>query len=263
MSEKTPLVSVVMPAFNAAELIGPTLESVISQSFGDWELLVVDDCSKDSTREVVQAWADKDSRIKLITLPSNFGGPAGPRNEGVRLARGQYVAFLDSDDIWHPEKLRLQLQVLQEQGGDFACSRMRDFVKESEIEFCAVSDLRLQSVKFFQQSIRTRIPTSSVIVSRAVLLQFPFNEQREYRAVEDYHCWLRILQAGHVAIKLNIPLLHYRKVEGQISGSKVEMAKKVFMVHREYPGRSIFSALIMTVGHVVGALYVRLIKKEL
>ena len=114
MSEKTPLVSVVMPAFNAAELIGPTLESVISQSFGDWELLVVDDCSKDSTREVVQAWADKDSRIKLITLPSNFGGPAGPRNEGVRLARGQYVAFLDSDDIWHPEKLKTQVGFHQE-----------------------------------------------------------------------------------------------------------------------------------------------------
>ena len=262
-AETTPLVTVVVPAFNAERLIGVTIESVVAQSFTDWEMLVVDDCSSDRTSEVVDKWSRKDERIRLISLPRNFGGPAGPRNEGVRQARGRYVAFLDSDDIWHPEKLHLQIQVLQNNNVDFVCSKMSDFSDESEISFCKADSFSLKSINFSQESYRNRIPSSSVIASTELLRRYPFNQDLRYRAVEDYHCWLRLLEGGACCLKLQLPLLHYRKIEGQISGSKISMVRKVFMVHREYPGRKIVSSFLMTIGHVVGAVYVRLIQKKM
>ncbi len=260
MENTLPVVSVVTPSWNAEALIGKTIESVIEQSFTNWEMIIVDDCSSDGTREVVQGWCDRDPRIRLIALPENFGGPAGPRNAGVHAAKGKYVAFLDADDIWHPEKLALQLRLLEEQGGVFACSAMVDFTDDRHIQFPQFDHLRFGVVKFNQQSIRNRIPTSSVIALRELLLQHPFEESVRYRAVEDNHCWLRILESGAVCHKLLLPVLNYRKVDGQISGSKLEMAKKVFMMHREYPGRSLPAALLMTFTHVCGAVYLRIFK---
>lgn len=131
-SNPVPKISIVTPSYNAEGLIGSTIESVIRQSFSDWEMLIVDDCSNDGTREVVSEWSEKDSRIRLISLPENFGGPAGPRNVGVREAKGQYVAFLDADDIWHPSKLALQLQLAEKHRADFVCSEMIDFIDEEE-----------------------------------------------------------------------------------------------------------------------------------
>ena len=256
-----PKISIVTPSYNAEVLIGSTIESVIRQTFQDWEMLVVDDCSRDGTRDVVSECSEKDSRIRLIPLPENFGGPAAPRNVGVREAKGQYVAFLDADDIWHPNKLALQLQLIEKHGADFVCSEMADFVDDEEILFPEFFESDFREVNFLQQSIRNRIPTSSVLASRELLLSIPFEESIRYRAVEDNHCWLRILESGTPCLKLKLPLLHYRKVEGQISGSKVEMAKKVFMMHREYPGRSILAAMLMAGTHVLGALYVRILKK--
>lgn len=254
-------VTIVTPAYNAERLIDSTIQSVVNQTFDDWEMLVVDDCSTDGTREIVQKWAEKDPRIKLIALSANFGGPAGPRNIGVREASGKYVAFLDSDDIWHPRKLEIQLQVLSKSNASFVCSQMKDFTSEQEISFDSIERYDLEEVSFKQQSLRARIPTSSVIVERDLLKATPFVEGINYKAVEDYHCWLRILERTPKCIKVRAPLLFYRKIEGQISGSKMAMMKKVFMVHWDYPGRSLSEAVFLTLTHVLGGLYFRFIKK--
>ncbi|GAA0556667.1 glycosyltransferase family 2 protein [Halomonas salifodinae] len=256
-----PKVSVITPAYNAENLISRTIESVIDQTFSDWEMIVVDDCSSDSTSKVVEAWARKDSRIQLKTLNKNFGGPAGPRNIGVQAARGDYIAFLDADDIWHPRKLEVQIKVAFQCESDFVCSKMKDFSSEDEVAFSDVASYNLDKISFFQQSFRARIPTSSVLVRKELVTLHPFREEIAYKAVEDYHCWLRILDEKSSCIKIGVPLLFYRKVEGQISGSKLYMMRKVFMVHREYPGRSSAKAVFFTFSHVVGAVYSRLIKK--
>lgn len=256
-----PKVSVVTPAYNAEALITRTIQSVIDQTFNDWEMIIVDDCSTDNTRDIVEAWSAKDSRIRLISLEKNFGGPAGPRNVGVEQAQGEYIAFLDADDIWHPRKLELQVAVLERSTSDFVCSRMEDFISEENIQFADVGTYDLEAVSFSQQSIRARIPTSSVVARRELLCAHPFEELISYKAVEDYHCWLRMLQSTPTCLKLSVPLLYYRKIEGQISGSKIYMMKKVFMVHLDYPGRSFPAALFLTLTHVLGGFYFRFIKK--
>src|SRR5690606_34933711 len=105
INSRSPLVTIITPAYNAAAHIASTVQSVRNQTHQDWEMIVVDDASVDSTREVVSELSTKDSRIRLISLPRNHGAPATPRNIGIQQARGKWVAFIDADDIWHPQKL--------------------------------------------------------------------------------------------------------------------------------------------------------------
>ena len=106
------LVSIISPAYNAAAFIEQAVKSVQAQDYQNWEMLITDDCSNDNTREIVAALNKIDPRVKLIKQPKN-GGPAAARNASVLAATGRYVAFLDSDDWWLPEKLGRQLEFMQ------------------------------------------------------------------------------------------------------------------------------------------------------
>ncbi|WP_407315699.1 glycosyltransferase family 2 protein [Pseudomonas sp. nanlin1] len=256
-------VSIITPSYNAEKLIGRTIQSVLDQTFSAWEMIVVDDCSTDGTREVVQGYASKDPRIKLVALPQNKGAPAAPRNVGVSQATGDWIAFLDADDIWHPQKLELQMLALKREGAAFSCSQMKDFTDDRLLEFPPVEEVGYERVSFCKQQWKGRIPTSSVVLNRALMLKFPFNEDIRYKAVEDYHCWLRILQSTGDSIKLRYPLLSYRRIVGQISGSKKYMLERMYMVHREYPGTSPLKAVIFTLTHALGGFYYRILRKGL
>ncbi|MGK3116956.1 glycosyltransferase [Pseudomonas corrugata] len=257
------LVSIIMPSYNAEALIGKSIQSVIDQAYDDWELIVVDDCSKDSTRQVVQSFVEKDSRVKLIPLDRNNGAPAAPRNIGVRNATGSWIAFLDADDIWHPEKLTLQMDALEKHNVSFCCTQMKDFTDDKLLSFQSVGTVGCEQISFAKQRIKGRIPTSSVVLKKEVMLRFPFNEDIRYKAVEDYHCWLRVHEAVGESIKLSYPLLSYRRIAGQISGSKKYMLERMYMVHKEYPGTSSVQAAFYTLTHALGGFYYRVLRKGL
>lgn len=264
MSEvKQVLISIVTPSYNAEKLIGRTIESVQAQSYENWELIVVDDCSKDNTCEVVRGYAALDSRIRLVPLSKNNGAPAAPRNSGVKNAVGEWVALLDADDIWHPRKLELQLKAMEQAGVDFSCTQMCDFTDETTLVFAEPGKIGCERISFAKQQLKGRIPTSSVMARKSVLLEFPFNEDIRYKAVEDYHCWLRIHQALGESIKLEYPLLCYRRIQGQISGSKKYMLERMYMVHKEYPGTTSIQAAWFTLTHALGGFYYRILKKGL
>ncbi|WP_369992134.1 glycosyltransferase family 2 protein [Pseudomonas xanthosomatis] len=258
-----PAISIITPSYNAERLIGRTLQSVLEQSWQDWELLVIDDCSKDGTRSVVEGYAARDPRIRLIALDKNNGAPAAPRNIGVGEAKGQWIAFLDADDIWHPEKLALQMAAVKRHPGEFYSTQMRDFTDDSTLVFAPVGSASAEPVSFAQQRVKGRIPTSSVLLSRELMLRFPFNEDIRYKAVEDYHCWLRILQSGVQHWKVQYPLLSYRRIVGQISGSKKYMLERMYMLHREFPQTSGLQAAIYTLSHAAGGFYYRVLRKGL
>ena len=118
-SMQKPLVSVIMPAYNAEKYISKAIASVQQQTIENWELIVIDDCSGDGTAEVVAGFAQADSRIRFLKNEQN-SGVARTRNRGIEVCTGEYVAFLDSDDIWHPEKLECQIKCLQENNGDLS-----------------------------------------------------------------------------------------------------------------------------------------------
>jgi teichuronic acid biosynthesis glycosyltransferase TuaG len=232
------LVSIIVPAYNAEKHIEQTIRSVKAQSYYQWELLVVDDGSRDNTRKIVRHYAKGDSRIRLLVLKKNSGAPAVPRNFGVKAARGEWVALLDADDIWHPKKLELQMGALKASGAVFCSTQMLDFVDEKSIHFSEPENPEIMTISFFKQLRRFRTPTSSVMLKRTLLLNFQFNEDPRYKAREDLDCWLRIHEHIGKSIKLLCPLLYYRIVRGQISGAKWRMVKRTFMVLDEFRLRS-------------------------
>lgn len=107
------LVSIIIPTYNSEKFLDRTISGVINQSYQNWELIIVDDCSKDKTVDIVRSWEKKDSRIRFVGLRFNSGGPAHPKNIGFKEARGEYIAFLDHDDEWLPEKLEKQVAFLE------------------------------------------------------------------------------------------------------------------------------------------------------
>jgi len=257
------LVSIITPSYNAAKFIANTIESVTNQSYNNWELIIVDDCSTDNTTDIVKSYLEKDSRIRLIMLDNNSGAPARPRNIGISQASGKWIALLDSDDIWHPEKLERQLKTMHDFAARFSCTQMSDFYDDKSISFSSPGAIGCENISFRMQQLKGRIPTSSVIVDKILALKHTFNEDQRYKAVEDYHCWLRILEETKGCIKLKYPLLYYRRVDGQISSSKTYMFKRIFMVHNEYPGGSAIKATLLTFTHILGGIYFRMIMKGL
>lgn len=234
MSKRSPRVSVVMPAFNAEGYLSQSVASVIAQSEQDWELLIVDDASTDRTFSIAESFARADLRIRAIRSPRNFGGPAGPRNIGVREATAEWIAFLDADDLWHPEKLRIQLGQLHATRAQFCSSAMFDFMDGQAVNFSTPRSQAFHRIGFLSQLVKFRTPTSSVVCSRSLLLRHPFNESPSYKAREDMDCWLACIEEVGDSIKIREALVAYRKSANQISRGKFRILLRHFHVLRHY-----------------------------
>jgi teichuronic acid biosynthesis glycosyltransferase TuaG len=262
-----PRVSVVMPAYNAQKYIAATIDSVLAQDFRNLELLVIDDCSTDATAAIVRQYSTRDPRVRLIALAKNRGAPAGPRNVGVREARGEWVAFLDADDIWFSGKLTYQLRALQESGAQFCSTRMVDFQDERELRFTLPGKAGIERIGFLKQLIKFRTPTSSVVVRRELIVRHPFNESMSFKAREDLDCWLHCHEELRWSVKVAHPMVGYRINPGQISGRKWTMLKRHYHVLREYrfqSGAALgMGAAFFTASHFLFALYYRLLKRGL
>lgn len=233
-----PQVSVVIPSFNSERYIRQTVESVRRQTFTDWELIVVDDGSTDGSPAIVETSAGQDDRIRLVRLERNAGRPAVPRNAGVRAAQGAYVAFLDADDLWHPQKLEIQLRHMRACGVRFSSTETRHF-RDTPVaampRTVSFDDLAVTAVDHRRLLRKNIIPTSSVVTERALLERNPFIEDPRYKAIEDYHCWLTLHQHEiGFSHKLLAPLVYYRLADSSISRSKFAMLRKNYMLYSEY-----------------------------
>ena len=193
--EYQPLVSVVIPTYNAQHYIGQTIQSVLQQSYTNWELLIVDDCSTDSTADVVSAFAARDRRIRLTSLEANSNLPAVPRNRGVSEARGDLIALLDHDDLWFKHKLRRHV-LAHKHNQDLAMTHsvLMDFPGK----FTSRAILTLPTPHHPMTSAtrlrawNTVTCSSAVVKADALAFLGPFNESPDLRAIEDYELWLRI-----------------------------------------------------------------------
>lgn len=235
------LVTVIIPAYNAAKYIAETIHSVLRQSYKNFEIIVVDDCSQDNTEKIVRNIAVEDKRIRFISLDKNSGGPATPRNTGVVQAAGEFVAFLDADDIWHLDKLKVQMDIIEKKQLDFCATGMFDFFDGAQVDFEEFDEKEINGVSVCYRGQRKKctIPTSSVVCKKRLLSMFPFCEEPAYKAVEDYDCWLKILKSGCKAQKLEVNLVGYRINDDQISAAKFSMFKKIWMINRKYDGWNI------------------------
>ena len=220
------LVSIVTLAFNAARFVTETIASVRAQTHADWEMLVVDDCSCDDTAATVESVAAIDARVRLIRHTSN-GGPARARQTAIDAAGGRYIAFLDSDDLWLPEKLERQLAFQTERRAALTFTEFR------RIDADAAKTGRLirvpDQLRYQDLLCNTAIATSTVIVDRE--LAGPLRMAQTY--YDDFALWLDILRRGFVAHGLAADLMRYRVLGKSVSRNKVRSARMVWRVYRD------------------------------
>lgn len=274
---QAPLVSVVIPCFNSSATIEQTIESVLAQSITDLEVIVCDDGSTDATAKLVDSISQRDPRVSFSAADENFGGPAVPRNRGIALSRGEWIAFLDSDDLWMEDKLKLQIAIASKIRADFICSGIEDFwgdLRDDELlgrpleEDWETVTKRLAYRKLL---LNNTIPTSTVLIKNHLLRKngFQFIEDKSFIAVEDYELWLRILSFPDIsAAKISRPLVFYRRAETSISKNKFNMFLKVRRVVKgELKSRSLIVRQLLMVfystSYVLMSFYYRLIKRSL
>ncbi|MDC7286906.1 glycosyltransferase family 2 protein [Blautia schinkii] len=210
----TDLVSVVTPVYNAGKVIDKTLESIFNQTYKKIEIVLVDDCSKDNSREVIEKYKEKHPEILYYCQETNQGAGAA-RNKALELAKGQYVAFLDADDMWHPEKIEKQINLLKKKNGAFSYTAIQ-MVDENDNVVKTKRKVKEQ-VDYNFLLHNTMIATSTVVVDRTKLGDFRMPLRR---GGQDYATWLMLLRDGTIAYGINEALEDYRV------GNKDSLASK-------------------------------------
>lgn len=216
--EEDSLVSIITPAYNAEKTIIETMNSVMAQTYQNWEMIIVDDLSSDSTTFIVEKYIEQDRRIKLIKLQAN-SGVAYARNVAINNAKGQYIAFLDSDDTWIEDKLTLQISFMKENNIYFSFTQYRQF-KIAVDNIGKLIDVPA-CVKYRDLLRVNSIPCSSVVLDRNVIKEVKFPQKKH----EDYILWLSILKNDINAYGLKQDLMRYRVSNNSISGNKFKAAQ--------------------------------------
>lgn len=231
-------VSIIMPTYNCGPYIADSIRSVQAQTYENWELFVVDDCSTDNTRSEVEAFL-KDPRIHYFCLPKN-GGPAAARNEALRQARGEYIAFLDSDDVWLPEKLMCQLVFMRENDYFFTCTGYRKMDENGHLSDTMI--LPHKSVGYWKTYyLSNPIGNSTVIYDRRHFgdRQVPMILKRN-----DFALWLQLLRDGSVCYGMEDILTNYRVRSQSVSSTKLRLAKYHWELYRRVEKKSLLTSAL-------------------
>ena len=222
-----PLVSVIMPAYNAQEYIEEAIRSVQQQTVTDWELLVLDDGSQDETAAIVERLACKDPRIRFLPNDHNMG-TARTRNRGLDLSRGQYVAFLDSDDVWLPTKIEQQINALVSEDADMVYTSY-SIVGNDGVP-CCDDFLVLDKVSLEDMLRRNEIGCSTVLLSQRAQQRYRFPVDFYH---EDYALWLKMLRDGAVAVGVTDILVRYRFHANSRASNKLRSAIRRWHIYRD------------------------------
>lgn len=233
------IISIIVPVYNVENFITETMESVRVQTYTHWELLLIEDGSSDRSAEIIEAYAEKtgDKRIRLIRQPSNLGA-ARARNRGVAQARGRYIAYLDADDLWHPEKLKRELAFLKAKNAAFVFTGY-EFADEQGRGTGKI--VRVPETLNYRQALKnTTIFTTTVMFDMEKISK----EELEMPVIksEDTALWWKILRSGHIAYGLDENLASYRRAGRTLSSNKLEAVRRIWNLYRKAEGMGIFSS---------------------
>lgn len=231
------LVSVIMPAYNSEAFIAESIQSVIDQVYTNWELFVIDDASTDATKKLVRQFMDKDERIRLLENKDNLG-THHTRNKGIRAATGDFIAFLDADDQWKPEKLLKQLKVLQAENVA-ACFSSYDLIAEDGEKL----NKKVQALPLldYEKLLKANYVGNLTGIYNARVLGKIYCPDILKR--QDWALWLKVIEEGGPMEGIQESLAIYRLRKNSISQNKLEMLRYNFKVYHRILGYDFFSSI--------------------
>lgn len=246
------LVSIITPTYNCAHFIAETINSVLAQTYSDWEMIIVDDCSSDNTKEIVEQYLKDDDRVQYYCLPKNSGA-AEARNEALRRAKGKWIAFLDSDDLWTPDKLEKQIQFMESNAYDFSYTQYEEIDKEDNPLGVKISGPKhINKIGIFSYCWPGCL---TVMYNREKigLIQIP-----NIKKNNDYAMWLKATKMADCHL-LPENLAKYRKRTGSISsGSYTSLIKWHYFLFRQVEYKSRPIAALLTANNLFWGLFKKL-----
>lgn len=211
------IVSIITPCYNSARYISNTIESVLNQTYPYWEMIIVDDSSRDNTREVIEEYCKQDSRIRLICLEKNSGSATVPRNRAIEEAKGRFIAFIDSDDLWKEDKLEKQLTFFDDSNVAIVYS---NYEKIDELgNRCGRVIMAPKSSTYRQLLFGNVIGCSTAVYDTLKTGKLYFLNEGH----EDYILWLSILKKGYLAVNSQSCLVAYRVRKNSLSSNKLKV----------------------------------------
>lgn len=221
-----PLVSIITPVYNAERFLSDTIKSVQNQTYKNWEILLIDDCSKDNSAQIIKEFQKYDNRIKYIKLKKNSGASVS-RNEGIRNAKGRFIAFVDSDDVWKPEKLEIQIKYMLKENLGFTFTSYRYMKENGELtNKIAKAPSKINYNGLLKNTI---IGCSTVVIDREIVDYF---EMPLVRRGQDTATWLQILRKEKYAYGIEQDLVNYRLVGESLSSNKIIALKRTWNTYR-------------------------------
>jgi Glycosyltransferases involved in cell wall biogenesis len=242
------LVSVIMPCYNASSYLKQSIESVLAQTYPNWELILVDDASTDNSLALAEKFSKQDSRIRCFAQNAN-SGIAATRNKALDEAKGRFVAFLDNDDLWHPRKLEIQVQWMLEKQIAFSYTAYN--LMNANGSLLGKSIATAGNLQYNDYLKNTIIGCGTVMldIQKVGKVRMP-----DYRTSEDMALWLSILHRGFVAYAIDEVLMTYRLRPNSASANKWKAAKDVWMVYRKHEQLSVFQSLYNFCGYVFNSI---------
>lgn len=240
------LVSIITPAYNSENYLVDCIKSVLNQTYVNWEMIIVDDCSKDNTYNLGIKYAEKDSRIKVIKNATNQG-VANSRNTAIENSKGKYIAFLDSDDMWKPEKLATQIKFMKQENIAFSFTSYEIINEEgSSLE----KVFKVPKLIDYKQYLKnTIIGCLTVMIDTEKLGKIKMSNSN----LEDVVMWMEILKKEEFAYGINENLAYYRVSNSSVSANKVQNAIKYYNILRKNQELNFFYSIYCEASYIFNA----------
>ena len=240
-------VSIIVPMYNAEKFIGKTIESVLSQTYENWEMLIMNDVSTDNSLAVVNEYVKKDDRIKVLNTEKNMGVVKG-RNHLIDLANGKYIAFLDADDYWHSQKLEKQIQFMKEKNAGISCTEYTRVKENGE---------KINEVVIKSEISYTDMLKNNYLGCLTVMYDVEKVGKRYFKELEkneDYVLWLEIVKDVKTIFGLKENLAYYRVLDNSRSSNKAETAKVRWEIYRKVEKLPILKSVYYFLHYAVRAV---------
>lgn len=245
------LISIIIPVYNAEKFLKETIETIKSQTYINWEAIFIDDNSTDNSKEIIKQ--NLQDNIKLIELSRNFG-PAIARNEGLKIAKGRYIAYLDADDLWAENKLEVQHKVMKENDYAFSYTSYKHLNENGKVS----KSIKVQEKLDYKEALkRIRVLTiTSMFDLEKVDKKLLIMPDLEY--TEDVATWWKILKEGYIAYGINEPLAFYRKTNNTRSSNKIKSMHRRWRLYRKQEKLSIIKSLYYFTYYIANAVLRRI-----